>query len=332
MAVITRRMFVTWLALGIAGAPLAAAAQSPTKVYRIGTLVPGSRPAAPDWKQRWPLAEGLRELGWSEGQNIVIEDRWADGKNERFPALAAELVRRQVDVIVTTSWPAAVAAKQATTTIPVVMVGAGDPVSTGLVASLARPGGNLTGITDVSAETSAKRLELLKEIVPKASRVAVLWNAADDAMTVRLRHIQQAARTLGAAIRPLGVRDVEDFEQAFTALTHERPDALFVVTDTLISFNRKRVLDFAARTRLPTMYEFSSYVEDGGLIAYGPSFPEMYRRGASYVDRILKGAKPADLPIEQPTRWELYVNRKTATALGLAIPPAILIRADKVIE
>ncbi len=320
------------LLLGMLSGGPPADAQSPGKVLRIGTLHPGSRPLSPDWKQRWAFAEALRALGWVEGQNIVIEDRWADGKTDRLPALAAELVRLKVDAIFTQSWPAAVAAKQATTTIPIVIMGAGDPVGTGLVASLAHPGGNITGLGDVTTELSAKRLELLKETVPKLSRVAVLWNSADGGMTLRFRQIQIAAGTLGLTVRPLGVQESEDFEQAFAAMTQERPDALFVVADVLTGFHHKRIRDFAAQNRLPAMYERRERVADGGLISYGPSFPDLERRGAALVDKVLKGAKPADLPVEQPTRFELVVNLKTAKALGLTIPPSILIRTDEAIQ
>ena len=320
------------LLLGMLSAAPTADAQSPTKVFRIGTLAPGARPAAPDWKQRWAFVEGLRELGWIEGQNVVIEDRWADGKTDRLPALAAELVRLKVDAIFTRSWPAAVAAKLATTTIPIVIITAGDPVGTGLVASLAHPGGNITGLGDLTTELSAKRLELLKETVPKLSRVAVLWNSADGGMTLRFRQIQAAAPTLGVTVRPLGVQEPEDFEQAFAAMTQERPDALFVVADVLTRFHHKRIRDFAALNRLPAMYELREFVADGGLISYGPSFPDLQRRGAVLVDKVLKGAKPADLPVEQPTRFELVLNLRTAKALGLTIPQSILLRADDVIQ
>ncbi len=320
------------LALTGLSAPGPVDAQSPTKVVRIGTLAPPSRPTAPDWKERSPFWKALRELGWVEGQNLSIEDRWAEGKTERFPALAAELVGLKVDVIVTLSWPAAVAAKNATTTIPIVITGAGDPVGTGLVQSLARPGGNVTGLGDLSTELSAKRLELLKEAVPKLARVAVLWNAGDGGMTLRMRAIQAASRTLGVTVRPLGINSLEDFEVAFTAMTQERPDALFVVSDPLVGTNRKRILDFTATHRLPAMYELRSYAADGGLMAYGPSQDDNPRRVAAFVDKILKGARPADLPVEQPTRLELVVNLKTARAFGLELPQSILIRADEVIQ
>jgi putative ABC transport system substrate-binding protein len=307
-------------------------AQPPTTVVRIGMLLPPARPAAPDWKERSAFVKALRELGWVEGKNLAIEDRWAEGKTERFPALAAELVGLKVDVIVTLSWPAAVAAKNATATIPIVIMGAGDPVGTGLVQSLARPGGNVTGLGDLSTELSAKRLELLKEAVPRLSRVAVLWNAGDGGMTLRMRAIQAASRTLGVTVRPLGVHSLEDFEVAFTAMTQERPDALFVVADPLVIANRKRILDFTARHRLPAMYEGRAHVVDGGLMAYGPSSDDRSRRAAAFVDKILNGARPADLPVEQPMRLKLVVNLKTAKTLGLELPPSILIRADEVIQ
>jgi putative ABC transport system substrate-binding protein len=326
------RLVILALALASLSASVPTDAQLPTRVYRIGTLSSGSHPAAPGWKQRWAFVERLRELGWVEGRNIIIEDRWAEGKADRLPALAIELVRLKVDVISTTSWPAAVAAKQATTTIPIVIISAGDPVGTGLVTSLAHPGGNITGLGDLATELSAKRLDLLKETVPKLARVAVLWNSADGGMTLRFRNIQVAARALGVTVRPLGVQEPDDFEQAFTAMTQEHPDALFVVSDVLTFTQRRRIMAFAAQNRLPTMYERREYVDDGGLLSYGPSFPDLFRHGATYVDRILKGAKPADLPIELPTRIELVVNLKTARALGLAVPQSILLRTDDVIE
>ncbi len=318
------------LAVGGACLPGSVSPQPAGKTFRIGTLW-NSRPASPDWKRQWAFVQGLRELGWVEGQNIVIEDRWAEGQTSRYPGLAADLVRLKVDVIVTVSWPAAVAAKNATATIPIVMVAAGDPVATGLVAGLARPGGNLTGVTDQAVETSGKRLELLKEAAPHVAHVAVIWNPSDGAMTLRFRQVQAAARTLGVTVRPLGVQEPGDFDQAFMAMAQERPDALFVVADPLTVFYRKRLVEFAAQHRLPAMFELRAYVDDGGLMAYGPSFPEMFRRGAGYVDKILRGAKPADLPIEQPTRFELVVSLKTAKALGLTMPQSILFRADEVI-
>ncbi len=324
--------FTLLLALTGLSGPGSVDAQPAAKVVRIGILLPPSRPTAPDWKEGWPFAKALRELGWVEGRNLAIEDRWAEGRTERLPALAAELVGLKVDVIVASSWPAAVAAKNATTTIPIVIVGAGDPVGTGLVQSLAHPGGNVTGLGDLSAELSAKRLELLKEAVPTLSRVAILWNAGDSGMTLRMRAIQTASRTLAVTVRPLGVHSLEDFEVAFTAMTQERPDALFVVADPLVTANRKRILDFTAKHQLPAMYEFRPYAADGGLMAYGPSLDSMFGRAAAFADKILKGARPADLPVEEPTQFELVVNLKTAKALGLKLPQSILIRADEVIQ
>jgi putative ABC transport system substrate-binding protein len=320
------------LALTGLSAPGSVDAQTGTKVVRIGTLLPPARPAAPDWRERWVFAKALRELGWVEGKNLVIEDRWAEGRTERLPALAAELVGLKVDVIVAASWPAAVAAKNATTTIPILIVGAGDPVGTGLVQSLAHPGGNVTGLGDLATELSAKRLELLKEAVPKLSRVAVLWNAGDAGMGLRMRAIQAASRQVGLTVRPLGVHSLEDFDVAFTAMTQERPDALFVIADPLVTGNRKRILDFTAKHRLPAMYEFRAYAADGGLMAYGPSLDEMLRRAAVLADKIFKGTRPADIPVEQPTRLELVINLKTAKALGLTIPQSVLARADEVIQ
>jgi putative ABC transport system substrate-binding protein len=276
--------------------------------------------------------ERLRELGWVEGQNLVIEDRWADAKTDRLPALAAELVRLKVDVIFAQGWPASVAAKHATTTIPIVIYGTGDPVAAGLVSSLARPEGNITGLGDLGTELSAKRLQLLKQIVPKLSRVAVLWNSADNGMTARFKDIQSASPTLGVAVRPIGVQKSEDLELAFAAMTRERPDALFVVTDILSATNRKRILEFAAQNRLPVMGEQREWVTEGGLISYGPNFAYLARRAAEIVDKILRGARAADLPVELPTKVELILNLKTAKTLGLTIPPSMVVRADEVIE
>jgi putative ABC transport system substrate-binding protein len=294
-------------------------------VYRIGYLTAGSGVEE-------VFRQALRQLGYVEGQNIVIEGRFAERKLERLPDLAAELVRLKVDVIVTITTPAAQAAKNATATIPVVMAGSADPVELGLVASLARPGENISGITDQAIELIPKRLELLKESVPKASRVAVVWNSADRAMTLRYRQVEAAAQALGVRVQPFGVRDPSDFDGAFSAMNRERPDAIFIISDALTNIHRKRVLDFAATNRLPAMYEDNRYVNDGGLMSYGPSFSDMWPRAAYYVDKILKGARPGDLPVEQPTRYYLIINLKTAKALGLRIPQSVLIRADQVIQ
>jgi len=307
-------------------APRTAPGTKPSgKLWRIGVLAPGCHPpsAALDL-----LLQGLRDLGYAEGQNLAFEWRYSEGQAERFADLAADLVRLQVDVIVTMSTPAAVAAKQATQTIPIVMVYVADPVGTGLVASLARPGGNLTGVSDMATALSAKRLELLKEAVPTLSRLAVLWNASDPGMVLRYREIEAAARVLDVTLQSFAVRRPQDFAPAFSAITRERPDALFVVAEVLTLAHRCQVLDFAAQQRLPAMYEFGLFARDGGLMAYGPKLTDAFQRGAYYVDRILKGTKPADLPVEQPMNFELVVNFKTAEALGLILPPHLLVLAD----
>lgn len=258
--------------------------------------------------------------------------RLALGKLSRFPALAKELVDAGVDAIVTTGYPAARAAKDATSTVPIVVSAAGDPVETGLAVSLSRPGGNLTGISDMAAELSVKRLDLLKEAVPGLKRVAMLWNADDLGMTTRYRAAAAAASTLGVAVEPLGVREPDDFDTAFAAMDREKPDGLLMVTNSLTVLNRKRVFDFAVAHRIPAIYEFDFLVRDGGLMSYGPDGKETIARVADLTDRILKGAKPADRPFEQPTRFRFVINKKTADALGLVLPAAVLQRADEVIE
>jgi putative ABC transport system substrate-binding protein len=327
---ISRRVFISMMAGGLLAAPLAAEAQPAGKVWRIGYLANGAR--TPDGGPPAALRQALLELGYVEGKTVTYAGRWAEAKRDRLPGLVAELVDLKVDLIVTLGGPAAEAAKEATSTIPIVIASTGDAVGIGLIASLARPGGNITGITDQATELSAKRLELLKEAVPKASRIAVLWNADDRAMTLRYREIERAARILRVAVQPLGVREPDDFDVAFSAMTRERPDALFLVTDALTTLNRKRILDFAAVHRIPAMYEFGFLVRDGGLMSYGADFDDIWRRAAVYVDRILKGAKPGELPVEQPTRYYLLVNVKTAKALGLTIPASLLLRADELIQ
>jgi putative tryptophan/tyrosine transport system substrate-binding protein len=327
--VTTRRAFLGALA-GAVLAPLSAGAQQPTKVWRIGYLHGAAR--TPDGAPPAALRQALQALGYVEGKDVTYVGRWAEAKSERLPGLAAELVDLKVDLILTRGGPAAQAARHATTTIPIVISGAGDAVGTGLISSLAHPGGNITGITDQAAELSAKRLELLKDAVPKASRIAVLWNADDLAMTLRYREVERAARILRVTVQPLGVREPEDFETAFAAMTRNRPDAFFLVTDALTTLNRKRIIDFAAAHRIPAMYEFDFLVRDGGLMSYGWDLDDNLRRAAVYVDKILKGAKPGDLPVEQPTRFYLLINLKTAKALGLTIPQSLLQRADEVIQ
>jgi putative ABC transport system substrate-binding protein len=327
---IDRRRFLAGAGAVLLVAPLAAEGQQrPGKVYRIGYLTYGARPS--DGRPPAALRDALVELGYVEGKTVTYVGRWAEAKRDRLPGLAAELVDLKVDLIVTLGTPAAESARAATSTIPIVIASAEDAVGIGLIANLARPGANITGITD-QAELSGKRLEFLKEAVPKASRIAVLWNADHRAMTLRYREIERAAGILHVAVQPLGVREPDDFDVAFSAMTRERPDALFLVTDALTTLNRKRVLDFAAVHRIPAMYEFGFLVREGGLMSYGADFDDIWRRAAVYVDRILKGAKPGELPVEQPTRYYLLVNLKTAKALGLTIPPSLLGRADEVIQ
>jgi putative ABC transport system substrate-binding protein len=316
--------------VGALAAPLAAFAQQQGKVWRIGFLQGGPRPS--NGLPPAALRLGLAELGYVEGRNVVYEGRWPEARFARVSELAAELVRLRVDAIVVRGGQATAAVKEATSTIPIIMAGSGDPVRTGLVASLARPGGNITGTSAQDTELSAKRLELLREAVPKASRIAVLWNANDRGMTLRYQEIDRAARILHVSVQPLGVGEPDDFDVAFSAMTRERPDALFLVTDALTNLNRKRVIEFAATHRIPAMYEFDFLVEDGGLMSYGPSVDEIFRRAAVYVDKILKGTKPSALPVEQLDRFYLVINVKTAKALGIAIPQSLLLRADKVIE
>ncbi len=327
----TRRAFllaaVAWPALAWTGV---ARAQAPAKVHRIGLLSAFSSSATAPWLQAF--RQGLRDLGWVEGKNISIESRYAEGKSDRLPDLAADLVRLKVDVIVTAVSPDAVAAQKATRVIPIVMAAAPDPVAIGLVESLARPGGNITGLSQMSLELAGKRLELLKEMIPSLSRVAVLWNAQGTASTVGWKEIQQPARQLGVQLQSLKVRSPDDFDQAFVAATRARAGALFILPAPYVSGNLKRIADLAAKSRLPSIFHRSEFADAGGLVAYGPDRSDMFRRAATYVDKILKGAKPGDLPIEQPTKFELVINMKTAKALGIKIPQSILVRADKVIE
>jgi putative ABC transport system substrate-binding protein len=304
-------------------------AQQPKKIYRIGLLTwaAPSPPSSPT-----PFDQGLRQLGYVEGQNIAIERRYANGQMDRLPELAVELTRLPLDVVLTQSFPAALAAKQATSTIPIVVMGAGDPVATGLVASFARPGGNITGVSALETELSGKRLELLKEAFPKLARVAVLWNAADFGMTLKFREIELAAQALRMTVQPSAVREPKDFDSVFSEMIRKRPDALFVITDPLTQLNRKQLVELATKNRLPAMYENAPYVDDGGLMAYGPSQAENLKIALQHVDKILKGTKPSELPIEQPTKFEFIINLKAAKQIGVTIPPNVLARADKVIR
>ena len=324
---ITRRKWLIALAAGALTAAFASRAQQ-QRVYRVGFL--GNSTAALEANLVGPFRDGLRDLGYIEGRNIVIEYRWAEGKYERFPELIAELVARKVDVIVTAGTPAALAVQRATATIPLVMVAVGDPVSTGLVASLARPGGNSTGLTSIAPDLEGKRLELLREVVPKLSRVSFLLNP-DNAFHVE-KQARAAAKVLHLEVQFVGVRADSDFDHAFDAIARERPDAFIVFADRVFLHNRGRIVDFAARNRLPAVYPYRELVEAGGLMSFGPNYAEMHRRAATYVDKILKGAKPADLPVEQPRKFELIINPKSARALGLVIPQSLLVRADEVIQ
>jgi putative ABC transport system substrate-binding protein len=325
-----RREFITLLGGAAAAWPLAARAQSPAQVYRIGLLSTGAA-LADTSPQGAPLIRGLAQHGYALGRNLAFERRGSSAQTDRLPILFDELVASRVDVIITFGYPAALVAKQKGT-FPTVASGAGDPVSTGLVDSLARPGGKITGISDVSAELTPKRMELLKQMAPTLKRVAMLWNAADLGMTMRYRASEIGANALGISVQPLGVREPDDFEQAFSAMDREKPDAILMVTDSLTVLNRKRVFEYAAAHRLPAIYEFDFLVRDGGLMSYGPDFDENFARVAALVDRILKGTKPADLPFEQPTRFKFAINVKTAKALGLEVPTALLATADEVIE
>jgi ABC-type uncharacterized transport system substrate-binding protein len=325
-----RAALAVLLVLGLLAAPLTGDAQQRSKMWRVGFLSGGAQ--TPDGGPPPVLRQALRDLDYVEQQNVVYVARWADAKQGRLPALAAELADLKVDVIVTAGGPATSASRQASSTIPIVMATVGDADGLGLINSLAHPGGNVTGVTDQSAELSAKRLELLKEAVPKAERIAVLWNADDRGMTMRFENVEKAAQLLRVTVQPLGVREPNDFDVAFAAMTQRRPDALFLVTDALTLLNRKRVIEFAALHRIPAMYEVNFLVQDGGLMSYGASFDDNYRRAAGYVDRIFKGAVPSALPVERPSRYYLAINLKTARTLGLTMPQSLLLRADQIVE
>jgi putative tryptophan/tyrosine transport system substrate-binding protein len=327
---VDRRAFFSTLAGGLLAAPLAADAQTAGKVYRIGVLEPTSM--ALNAANLEAFRQGLRELGYVEGRNMTIEYRSADGRSERFPDLAAELVRLKVDVILTRGTPAVIAAKNATGTIPVVMAASGDPVLSGVVASLARPGGNVTGLSAIVVEVSGKRLELLRQVIPGISRIAGLFNMSNPNDALQWKEAEIAASSLRVQLQLLDVRKPGDFARAFDAATKQRAGALVVGLDALTWANHRPIVDLAAKQRLPAIYGGREFVDAGGLIAYGVSYPHLYRRAATYVDKILKGAKPADLPVEQPTKLELVINLKTAKALALTIPPSLLARADELIQ
>ena len=305
-------------------------AQQPARQRRIGFL--GNSNATLEANLLGPFKEGLRELGYLEGRNIEIEYRWAEGKYERFPNLIAELIALHVDLIVTAGTPASLAVKKVATSIPLVMIAVGDPVGTGLITSLHHPGGNITGLTSIASDLEGKRLELLREVVPAVSHVAVFWNPASPFQVVSEKELQAAAQVLHMKVLSLGVKGEEQFDTAFATIRRERPGALLVLADRLFLHNRARIMEFAVRNRLPGVHAYQELVEAGGLISYGPSYADMHKRAASYVDKILKGGKPADLPVEQPRKFELMINLKTAKQIGLTIPPNVLARADRVIR
>jgi putative ABC transport system substrate-binding protein len=322
-----RREFITLLG-GVAAWPLAAQAQQVRKLYRIGLLGPGSGPPT---ALLGAFTEGLHQLGWIEGQNFIFERRPAEWL-DRMAQLAGELVDLDVDVIVASGTLAPLAAKRVTATIPIVMTSAGDPLGSGLVASLARPGGNVTGLSLMAPDLGGKRLEMLKEFAPSISRVAVIWNAANPYSALVFGETKGAAHRLGLEVQSIEVRVPADFDYALEAATGQRASALVAVEDPLTLDYRKKIVDFAAKNRLPAIYGLRQVADDGGLIAYGANVADLFRRAAGYVDKIFKGAKPADLPVQQPTKFELVINLKAAKALGLEVPPTLLARADEVIE
>ena len=332
MRLAVTRLF-TAVVLLLLAAPLATATAQPLeKVPRVGYLSPGS-PSEPFRQRRFEaFRQGLRELGYVEGQNIAIESRWAEGKYDRYPALAADLVRLKVDVIVAVGGRASEVAKHATRTIPIVMSVVIDPLGSGLVASLARPGGNVTGISLMTPDLVGKQLEVLKEVVPKVSRVALLWNPDNPGSAAQLREAEAAARALGVRLQILAARDPQEIDSAFAAMTRGRAAALVVLADAILLNQRRQIAELAAERRLPAVYGPSEHAEAGGLMAYSANLLDLERRAATYVDKILKGTKPADLPVEQPTKFELVINRRTAKAIELTISPSLLQRADRIID
>jgi ABC-type uncharacterized transport system substrate-binding protein len=325
---VDRRRFLRTTLGAVLAAPLGVEAQQAGTVYRIGFLSSSSRPLVVE-----AFRHGLRDLGWVEGQNVVIEYRFSDGKVDPLSRLADELVRLKVDVITAGPTPPAMAAKNATSSIPIVMMGVAQPVELGLIASFARPGGNITGVSwSVDLEIIAKGLELIKDVVPKIRRVAILWNPANPAQALAIKDVKLAAQTLGVQLQLLETRAVDEFGGAFAAMARQRAEAVLVVADALFVQHRARLADLEAKHRLPSMHGLVPNVEAGGLMSYGPDIAAVWRRAAFFVDKILKGTKPGDLPVERPTKFDLVVNLKTAKALGLTIPPSLLARADQVIE
>jgi ABC-type uncharacterized transport system substrate-binding protein len=326
---IGRRKFLATLGGAVVAWPLGARAQQPGRLPTIGYL--GQSKLAVESQRVAALVQRLRELGWTEGRNVAIEYRWGGGRGERAAEIAAEFVRIKVDVIVTSGTPQVIAAKQATSLIPIVFASAGDPVGSGLVASLARPGGNVTGLSSQMTDTAAKRLEFLREVVPSLRRLAIMVNVSNPLAVLEMVEAQAAVATLGLEVITSEIRRAEDIVPAFEAF-NGRADALYVITDPLMNTFRIRTNTLALGSRLPTMYGTREFVEAGGLMSYGSNFADQFRRAAHYVDKILRGAKPGDFPVEQPTKFDLVVNLTTAKALGLEVPPSLLARADEVIE
>jgi len=321
--------FTLTFALSLLLGPVATQAQQTAKLHRIGFL--GNSTATLEANLVGPFREGLRDLGYVEGRNVLIEYRWTEGKYERFPALIGELIAQKVEVIVAAGTPATLAVKKATTSVPLVMIAVGDPVGTGIVPSLSQPGGNITGLTSISTEMDGKRLELLREVLPSVSHIAVLWNAASPLQVLAEKQVQAAAQGLRIKVLSLGVRTEEEIKNAFAVMARERPDAFLVLADRLLLHHRARIMDFAVQQRLPGVHAYRELVEAGGLMSYGPSYADMHRRGAYFVNRILKGTKPADLPVERPATFDLVINLKAAKALGLTIPQSVLLRTTEVI-
>jgi putative ABC transport system substrate-binding protein len=329
-----RREFVTLLGSAAAayGAswPLAARAQQPARLPTIGYL--GANTPSAESQRIGAFVQRLRELGWIEGRTMAIEVRWAEGRNERFAEIAAEFVRLKVDVIVTAGTAAVVTAKQATSVIPIVFAVAGDPIGTGLVASLARPGGNVTGLSTQSTDLAGKRLEFLREVVPAVRRLVIMANIGNPGSVQEMGEVQAASRVLNIEFINLEIRRAEDIAPAFETLKGDRADVLYVCAEPLVNANQTRINSLAQDARLPTIYGFREYVEAGGLLSYGANVPDLFRRAAEYVDKILRGAKPGDLPVEQPTKFEFVINLRTAKALGIEVPTTLLARSDEVIE
>jgi putative ABC transport system substrate-binding protein len=330
MVGIRRREFIALLGSTAATWPSAARAQQPAKLPFIGFMGQTTRSVAGEWTAAF--VQRLRELGWIDGHNVAIEYRWGEGRDERFAEIAAEFVRLKVDVIVTSGTSQVLAAKRVTSVIPIVFATAGDPVGTGLVTSLARPGGNVTGLSNQMLDLEGKQLELLREVVPNLRRLAIIGNVDNPANVIVIGEVQAAARMLGLEVVTLEIRRAEDIALAFEALVEGRAQALYVSPDALVITNRARIHTLAMAMRLPTMYGSRDYVEAGGLMSYGPNYPNLFRRAAEYVDKILRGAKPGDIPVEQPTKFELVINLTTAKALGLDVPERLLALADDVIE